>query len=67
MTVDELKEAAVAAYREKLNALIALEKRRTEAQHDCYVADTIFAVAHSKVLNAEAEALKVWHREQKTP
>ena len=67
MTVDELKEAAVAAYREKLNALIALEKRRTEAQHDCYVADMIFTVAHSKVLNAEAEVLKAWHREQKAP
>jgi len=63
--MNELKEAAVAAYRERLNALIALEKRRTEAQHDCHVADMIFTVAHSKVLDAEAEVLKAWHREHK--
>jgi len=65
MTVDELKEAAVTAYCERLDTLIALEKRRTEAQHDCYVADMIFTVAHSKVLDAEAEVLKAWHRGRK--
>lgn len=65
MTVDELKEAAVAAYRERLDTLIALEKRRAEVQYDCCVADMIFTVAHSKVLDAEAEVLKAWHQEQR--